>query len=134
MQIVNLIIVIHPDKDKVLMCYRTKEPYKGLYNFVGGKVDEGEDYIEAAYRELFEETGIDRDHLTIQKLFFTQYDYENLELQVYYGFLEEEVTLIKEVNPLVWIDLDTDFSSNKRFAGDGNIQHMMQTLIQWHQL
>ena len=35
-----------------------KEPYKGMYNFVGGKVEEGETNDEAAYRELFEETGI----------------------------------------------------------------------------
>ena len=50
MRIVNLIIVLNQDKDQVLMCYRKKDPYKGLYNFVGGKVEEDEDHLEAAYR------------------------------------------------------------------------------------
>lgn len=133
MRAVNLIIVVNKTEDKVLMCHRQKDPYKGLYNFVGGKVEPDEIPLEAAYRELEEETGISKNQIEIKKLFFTQYDYENLELQVYYGFLEEDVKLIKEVNPLLWIDLTTDFSKDT-FAGDGNIQHMIQTLKQWHQL
>ena len=31
---------------------RAKEPYKVLYNFVGGKVEKGESDDDAAYREL----------------------------------------------------------------------------------
>ncbi len=134
MRVVNLIIVVNKEKNKVLMCYREKEPYKGLYNFVGGKVETQENHLEAAYRELHEETGIHPDDISIEKLFFTQYDHDNLELQVYYGFLDQEVELIKEVNPLLWIDLDSDFSDSLKFAGDGNIQHMIQTLKLWHQL
>ena len=44
------------DLKKVLFCIRAKEPYKGLYNFVGGKVEEDETNDEAAYRELYEKT------------------------------------------------------------------------------
>lgn len=134
MQIVNLIIVIHQDKDKVLMCYRKKDPYKGRYNFVGGKVEAQEDHLEAAYRELYEETNISKDDLLIQPLFFTQYFKDNLELQVYYGFLEKNVQLIKEINPLIWVDLDEDFSNTQKYAGDGNIEHMISTLKQWYHL
>ena len=54
----NLIVVFNISLNKVLFCIRAKEPYKGLYNFVGGKVEEGKTNDEAAYRELFEETGI----------------------------------------------------------------------------
>ena len=58
MRKLNLIVVFNKDLSKGLFCIRAKEPYKGKYNFVGGKVEEGETNDEAAYRELFEETGI----------------------------------------------------------------------------
>ena len=45
---------------------KAKEPLQRLYNFVGGKIEENEDGLHAAYRELEEETGITREdiHLT----------------------------------------------------------------------
>ena len=39
MKKLNLIVVFSPNLEKVLFCIRAKEPYKGLYNFVGGKVE-----------------------------------------------------------------------------------------------
>ena len=57
--IYNCIIVLNKTKDRALFCKRQKDPYKGLYNFVGGKVEPGEDSETAAYREdvlLKEET------------------------------------------------------------------------------
>ena len=47
MRKLNLIVVYNNNLDKVLFCIRAKEPYKGLYNFVGGKVEEGETNDEA---------------------------------------------------------------------------------------
>ena len=40
MKKLNLIVVFSPNLEKALFCIRAKEPYKGLYNFVGGKVEE----------------------------------------------------------------------------------------------
>lgn len=127
MKKVNLIIVLNPDQTQVLMCHRQKDPYKGQFNFVGGKLEPNESNLDGAYRELFEETGIMRDAIAIKPLFFSEYFEDNLELQVYYGTLKYPVELIKEVNPLLWIDLKTDFTDTK-FAGDGNIQHMMKCI------
>ena len=56
MQGLNVIWVFNPTNNKVLMCKRHKEPYKGLYNLVGGKIEPDEDGLAAAYRELQEET------------------------------------------------------------------------------
>ena len=39
----NLIMVYNKDRTKLLFCKRKKDPYQGLYNFVGGKIDDGED-------------------------------------------------------------------------------------------
>lgn len=49
MQGYNCIIVYNKDKRKLLFCKRTKEPYKGLYNLVGGKIENREDGFDAAY-------------------------------------------------------------------------------------
>ena len=38
MKRLNLIVVFNKNLTKALFCIRAKEPYKGLYNFVGGKV------------------------------------------------------------------------------------------------
>ena len=53
MRKLNLIVVFNKSLNKVLFCIRAKEPYKELYNFVGGKVEENESNDDAAYRELF---------------------------------------------------------------------------------
>ncbi len=134
MKIVNLILILHPDKDKVLMCHRQKDPYKGKYNFVGGKVEQHEHHFESAYRELYEETGISKKDVELKPLFFTQYFEDDLELQVYYGYLEKEVTLIEEIHPLLWVDLNEDFTNSHQYAGHGNIDHMISILKLWHKL
>ena len=96
MRNLNLIVVFNTNLDKVLFCIRAKEPYKGLYNFVGGKVENGESNAEAAYRELFEETGISRNDIELEHFMDLNYfKYEN-NLQVYYGILKHEVDLVKK--------------------------------------
>lgn len=42
MRKLNLIVVFNQTLTKALFCIRAKEPYKGLYNFVGGKVEKNE--------------------------------------------------------------------------------------------
>lgn len=39
MKKLNAIIVYDENEENLLMCKREKEPYKGLYNLVGGKLD-----------------------------------------------------------------------------------------------
>ena len=55
MKIMNVIAVYDLRREHVLMCIRSKNPYKGMINFVGGKVEPGEAGLAAAYRELAEE-------------------------------------------------------------------------------
>ena len=34
----NVIVIFNKDMTETLMCKRTKEPYMGMYNLVGGKL------------------------------------------------------------------------------------------------
>ncbi|ETP70943.1 ADP-ribose pyrophosphatase, partial [Lachnospiraceae bacterium JC7] len=64
----NCIVVFNKVRDSILFCKRNKDPYKGLYNFVGGKVEPGELSDTAAYRELKEETGISDQDIQLHRL------------------------------------------------------------------
>ena len=67
MRRLNLIVVFSPNLEEILFSIRAKEPYKGMYNFVGGKVEDGETNDDGAYRELQEETGITREINCLKK-------------------------------------------------------------------
>lgn len=121
----NLIVVYDEIEENILMCERKKEPYKGKLNLVGGKVEIGEDELEAAYRELKEETGITSDDIKITHLMNFQYMVQDKEVQVYIGKVNKKVKLVEEVNKLLWIPKESNFYDLERFAGEGNIWHMI---------
>ena len=119
MKKLNVILVYNKGENKILMCKRAKDPYKGKLNLVGGKVELGEDELSAAYRELQEETGITKDDITLIHIMNFQYILSNMELEVYMG------TLNKEVNELYWVSKSENFFDSNKFAGEGNIGHMV---------
>ena len=128
MRKLNLIVVFSKDLKKALFCIRSKEPYKGLYNFVGGKVEENESNEEAAYRELFEETEISRKDIELDYFMDINYfKYEN-NIQVFYGILKNEVNLIEEKNKLEWLVIDDELLNNEKFAGNYNIPHIIRQI------
>ncbi len=128
MKKLNVIMVFNKGNDKILMCKREKEPFKGKFNLVGGKVEKDEDETYAAYRELQEETGITNKDISLKHLMNFQYYELDMELEVYFGKLNKDVTLIEEVNKLYWIDKDENFFDSDKFAGEGNIGHMLRQI------
>lgn len=128
MRKLNLIVIFNKDLSKILFCIRAKDPYKGLYNFVGGKVENGESNDEAAYRELFEETGISCNDIELEHFMDLNYfKYEN-NLQVYYGILKHEVNLVEEKNKLKWVTINDGLLDNSKFAGNYNIPHIIRQI------
>ena len=124
----NLIVVFNKSLNKVLFCIRAKEPYKGLHNFVGGKVEENESNDNAAYRELFEETGISNQDIELEHFMDLNYfKYEN-NLQVYYGILKHKVNLVGEKNKLEWVTINEELLDNSKFAGNYNIPHIIKQI------
>lgn len=128
MRKLNLIVVFNQNLEKALFCIRAKEPYKGLYNFVGGKVEEGESNEDAAYRELFEETGI--THKDIELDYFMNINYFKYEnnIQVFYGILKNKVNLVEEKNKLEWVVINDELLNNEKFAGNYNIPHIIRQI------
>ena len=125
MRIYNCMVVFNPEKDKILFCKRVKDPYLGLYNFVGGKVENGENHLDAAYRELREETGITSRQVRLHHMMDLTYYDQDFLLELYVCKLENMVELVEEVNPLVWLPITEDFADASRFAGEQNIAHIV---------
>ena len=126
MKKLNVIMVYNKDNDKILMCKREKEPYKGKFNLVGGKVEANENELHAAYRELKEETGITENDIKLTNIMNFEYLMSDMELEVYAGVLKKDIDLIEEVNKLYWIDKKENFFDMGKFAGEGNIGHMLK--------
>lgn len=122
----NVIVVYNKKEDKILMCLRKKEPYKGLYNLVGGKVEKDETGLESAYRELEEESGITKEDIILTHLMTFNYQMSNIELQVYTGKLNKDVKVVEEVNKLYWINANDNFFDMTKYAGEGNIGHIIE--------
>ena len=126
MQGYNIIIVYSAGLDRLLMCKRKKEPYLGLYNFVGGKIEPGESGFDAAYRELSEEAAIGRDDIVLRHLMDFTYYYQDCFVEVYAGRLNGVIEIAGDENELFWSGLDCDFFDMKQYAGEGNIGHMLE--------
>ncbi len=126
----NCIIILNRAKDRILFCKRMNDPYLGLFNFVGGKIEVGEDSLEAAYRELYEETGIRPEDTKLLPFMDYIWHIQQLHMEVYVGVLNREVILRQEKHPLHWLDFKHNFFDMDRFAGEGNIGHMVEILRQ----
>ena len=126
MKKLNVILVYSNEENKILMCKREKEPYKGKLNLVGGKVEQNEDELHAAYRELQEETGITKSDIVLTHIMNFQYKMSNMELEVYAGKLNKDVQLKEEINKLYWVDKNENFFDVDKYAGEGNIGHMLR--------
>ncbi len=129
----NIIMLVDAAGEKVLMCHRRKPPYQGLYNLVGGKAEAGEDGLHAAYRELREETGVTAADVTLTHLATFAYPTGGAglpayELQAYVGRLRREVHVTGEENPLLWMPLTENFFDLEKYAGEGSIGHVVESV------
>ena len=132
----TLVVIFDKSKENLLFCKRTKEPFKGKLNFIGGSVRYCESDIHCAHREMREETGIDTRHLDIKKFMEITY-YEQSTSGVHlsiFGCILNDVAkntkLVEEKNPLIWVPIHyTNFFDTYKFAGDGNIGNIVTEAI-----
>ena len=131
MQGYNVIAVVNEDLSAWLMCKRLKEPYKGLYNLVGGHIEPGEKGMDAAYRELFEETGITRDDIILTHLMDYKFYMDDCYVETYVGKLNKEVDIHGDENELHWMDFDENYFNSAKFAGEGSLGHILEHIQYW---
>lgn len=124
----NVIVVFDKNMEKTLMCKRTKEPYMGMYNLVGGKIEKDNDGLNEAYRELYEETNISDKDISLEHFMNIEYIAFGKMIEVYYGVLNKDVVLIEEVNKLEWVNVNDNFFDMNRYAGEGNIGHIIEEI------
>lgn len=126
----NLIVLYNPTADHALFCLRRNPPYQGLYNFVGGKIEPGEDGLASAYRELCEETGVTECDVTLHPVMELNYPLDSIHMEVYAGRLTHPVQVHGDENDLFWLPLTENFFDQTRFAGMGNIGHILLEIDQ----
>lgn len=124
----NVIVVFDKDLNKTLMCKRTKEPYNGMFNLVGGKIERENDGLNEAYRELNEETNITSEDISLIHFMNIEYVVFDKLIEVYYGILNKAVNLIEEVNKLEWVSINDNFFDMNKYAGEGNIGHIIEEI------
>ncbi|MBQ2827658.1 MAG: NUDIX hydrolase [Clostridia bacterium] len=121
----NAIVVFNENADRMLMCKGRRNPYKGLSNFVGGKIEPNENGLDAAYRELEEETTITKNDIILSHLMDFTYHFGNCYLEVYVGKLNKAIDVSGDENELFWSTLNHNFFDPTQYAGEGNIGHIM---------
>ncbi|HMN13102.1 MAG TPA: NUDIX domain-containing protein [Bellilinea sp.] len=126
----NLVVVFSADGQQTLFCKRRKDPFAGKLNFVGGQQESGESEVEAAYRELAEETGITAAEITLTEVMRLAYPYYDMDMLVFAGQLTCDIDLVAESNELIWLPLGQNYTDETRFAGFGNIGHILRIIQQ----
>lgn len=59
--------VVH--EGRILLIQRAQDPGKGFWSFPGGRIELGETILEAAHREVGEETGIDIEPIEVFQVY-----------------------------------------------------------------
>jgi len=110
--IVVVLVAIRKD-NKILLLKRSKEPLKGYWALIGGKLKEEESISDAAIRETKEETGLNSKFIGIKSVLHERlYDEEK---KCKYGFVffltvvEPTTFELQESHEgeLKWIDLES---------------------------
>jgi 8-oxo-dGTP diphosphatase len=97
---------------KILIAKRADHQHQGgLWEFPGGKVEQGESVQQALKRELEEELGLQTDVENMQPLITIPFHYPDKSVlldvwNVYGNEFDQDLSLGKEGQPLVWAQLD----------------------------
>lgn len=84
-------------KDKVVLVRQYRYPIDGyIYEFPAGLCEKGENYREAAIREVHEETGLEFNPITVDEMYekpmFTTVGMTDESVSMVYGYAEGEIS------------------------------------------
>lgn len=103
--------------DNYLMINRNKPPFMGMWNVLGGHLEENETVSECAIREIYEESGIKVDNVTLFSI--STWNYDDDEIYVYLSTLPDDFDVssypkiinegIVDFKPIKWITHPKNF-------------------------
>ena len=129
MKTIRVVAALMIENDKVLIAARKKGDFAGLYEFPGGKIEEGETPEEALKREIMEEMEIE---ISVDSYLMTrEYDYPNFHLSMECFICTPLSNHIHLNNHLgyKWIEIKKDASINWVPADEA----IFENLISHHQ-
>ena len=85
--------VVIIENNKVLLVQEKKQMAYGLWNFPGGKLEQGETPEQAAYREVREELSVDLINPNFIKTYLVNNSGVDLELNTFTGSIEGNVKI-----------------------------------------
>ena len=97
-----VIVLYASDRQHLLLARRAHDPEKGKIDFIGGFLDKGEDFEKAAYRELYEESGLYKDdisELTYFGSFYNAYLWEGTAIPTTSVCFMAEIKNLKDLQP-----------------------------------
>ena len=104
MEIINVVAALVWDGDKFMICQRPAHKARGLlWEFVGGKVEQGESKADALVRECKEELDIIVEPKDVYMELIHEYPDIIVRLTLYSAVIKEGVPKMLEHNDIKWI-------------------------------
>lgn len=96
----------HPEKQKFLLLKRNFETdiHPGKWNFPSGKIENGEEPVDAALRELQEETGLKGEMIRSGEPFTVDTEDRRFNVHPFLVLVEGEPELNREHLDMQWIE------------------------------
>jgi len=125
---IDVVAALIWDNDTFLICQRPMSKAMGLlWEFVGGKVEEGETKEEALIRECYEELGIEINVVSLFMEVVHEYPECTVNLSLYNAKINKGVPRLFEHNDYRWIKV-TEIGQFKFCQADITLLKQIQTL------
>ncbi|MBQ8706460.1 MAG: (deoxy)nucleoside triphosphate pyrophosphohydrolase [Succinivibrionaceae bacterium] len=107
MKTINVVAAVIRDGDKIFATARGYGDFKGMWEFPGGKIEEGETPKEALKREIQEELKVDIE--VGEFIDMIEYDYPkfHLSMQCFWSSLKSGNIVLVEAEAGRWLTADT---------------------------
>lgn len=129
MKSIHVVAAIIKNGSKILIAQRSSGEFAGLWEFPGGKIEEGESLQDALKREIMEELELDiniEHHVT--KI---EYDYPSFHLTMdcFLCSLKNDKIHLHDHTAIQWLTLNSDITSIPWVPADVQVIHDLLNFI-----